>query len=47
MSAPYKRANRLFHPEDTVIDVNGIKIGGNSPVVVMAGPCSVEGEATC
>lgn len=45
VSAPYKRANRLFHPEDTVIDVNGIKIGGNAPVVVMAGPCSVEGEA--
>ena len=45
VSAPYKRANRLFHPEDTVIDVNGIKIGGDAPVVVMAGPCSVEGEA--
>lgn len=27
VSAPYKRANRLFHPEDTVVDVNGIKIG--------------------
>ncbi|MGN0974382.1 MAG: 3-deoxy-7-phosphoheptulonate synthase [Gemmiger sp.] len=45
VSAPYKRANRLFHPEDTVIDVNGVRIGGRSPVVVMAGPCSVEGEA--
>lgn len=44
VSAPYKRANRLFHPEDTVIDVNGIKIGGNNPVVVMAGPCSIEGR---
>lgn len=44
VSAPYKRANRLFHPEDTVVDVNGIKIGGNSPIAVMAGPCSVEGE---
>ena len=44
VSAPYKRANRLFHPEDTVIDVNGIKIGGNNPVVVMAGPCSIEGK---
>lgn len=43
VSAPYKRANRLFHPEDTVIDVNGVKIGGKSPVVVMAGPCSIEG----
>ena len=45
VSAPYKRANRLFHPEDTVVDVNGVKIGGKSPIAVMAGPCSVEGEA--
>ena len=44
VSAPYKRANRLFHPEDTVVDVNGIKIGGHAPIAVMAGPCSVEGE---
>ena len=44
VSAPYKRANRLFHPDDTVVDVNGIKIGGKSPIAVMAGPCSVEGE---
>ena len=45
VSAPYKRANRLFHPKDTVIDVRGVKIGGDAPVVVMAGPCSIEGEA--
>lgn len=45
VSAPYKRANRLFHPEDTVVDVNGVKIGGKSPIAIMAGPCSVEGEA--
>ena len=44
VSAPYKRANRLFHPADTVIDVNGVKIGGAAPFVVMAGPCSIEGE---
>ena len=44
VSAPYKRANRLFHPEDTVVDVNGTKIGGHAPIAVMAGPCSVEGE---
>lgn len=37
----YKKANRAFHPEDTIIDVNGIKIGGGN-IVVMAGPCSVE-----
>ena len=41
---PYKRANRLFHPEDTVVDVQGVKIGGNK-VQVIAGPCSVESEA--
>ncbi len=44
ISEPYKKANRRFHPEDTVIDVNGIKIGGSEPIVVIAGPCSVESE---
>lgn len=43
IAAPYKKANRLFHPEDTIIDVNGIKIGGNEKIVVIGGPCSVEG----
>lgn len=38
---PYKKANRAFHPMDTVIDVNGVKIGGGN-FVVMSGPCSVE-----
>ena len=27
VSAPYKRANRLFHPEDTVVDINGVRVG--------------------
>ena len=45
VSAPYKRANRLFHPADTVVEVNGVKIGGSAPIAVMAGPCSIEGEA--
>jgi 3-deoxy-7-phosphoheptulonate synthase len=40
---PYKRANRLFHPEDTIVEVNGHKIGSNE-FVVMAGPCAVESE---
>lgn len=44
VSAPYKLANRMFHPEDTIVDVGGVKIGGNEPIVVMAGPCSVEGD---
>lgn len=38
---PYKKANRAFHPMDTIIDVNGVKIGGGN-FVVMSGPCSVE-----
>ena len=41
---PYKKANRKFHPEDTVIDVNGVLIGGKK-LVVMAGPCSVESSS--
>ncbi len=45
IAAPYKLANRMFHPEDSIIDVDGIKIGGNEPIVVMAGPCSVEGKS--
>lgn len=41
---PYKKANRKFHPEDTIITLeNGTKIGGGS-FVYMAGPCSVESE---
>ncbi|MFA5576613.1 MAG: 3-deoxy-7-phosphoheptulonate synthase [Tissierellaceae bacterium] len=40
---PFKLANRLFHPEDTIVDVGGIKIGGGN-VSIMAGPCSVENE---
>lgn len=45
IAAPYKKANRLFHPEDSIIDVAGIKVGGNEKIVVIGGPCSVEGEA--
>ena len=40
---PYKKANRKFHPDDTVINVGGKKIGGGS-LQVIAGPCSVESE---
>jgi 3-deoxy-7-phosphoheptulonate synthase len=41
VSAPYKRASREFHPEDTIVDVNGVKIGGGHKCVI-AGPCSVD-----
>lgn len=40
---PFKRANRSFHPEDSIIDVSGVKIGGRK-LAVIAGPCSVENE---
>lgn len=40
---PYKKANRMFHPEDTIIDVAGNKIG-EGHVTAIAGPCSVESE---
>ena len=43
VSAPYKRANRLFHPADSVIDCGGVKSGGKEKIAVMAGPCSIEG----
>lgn len=44
VAAPYKKTNRLFHPEDTIIDVAGIKIGGQEKIVVIGGPCSIEGK---
>ena len=41
---PYKKANRKFHPDDTVVDVAGVKLGGGH-FAICAGPCSVETEA--
>ncbi len=38
---PFKLASRDFHPQDTLVSVNGLTIGGGQ-LVVMAGPCSVE-----
>ena len=44
VSEPFKKANRKFHPEDTIIDVgHGVLVGGGN-FQVMAGPCSVEGK---
>ncbi|MCL1917762.1 MAG: 3-deoxy-7-phosphoheptulonate synthase [Peptococcaceae bacterium] len=40
---PYKLAGRKFHPEESVFDIGGQKIGGGH-FAVMAGPCSVESE---
>lgn len=40
---PYKKANRKMHPENSVIKIGNVEIGG-SKIIVMAGPCSVESE---
>jgi 3-deoxy-7-phosphoheptulonate synthase len=44
ITKPFKLASREFRPTDTVVDLGGVRIGGTEPVVMMAGPCSVEGE---
>ena len=43
VSDPFKCCNRKFHPDDTIVDVNGVKIGGGN-FAMIAGPCSVESE---
>ena len=44
VSEPYKKANRKYHPDDSVIDMGGgVSIGGTK-IAVIAGPCSVESE---
>ena len=40
---PYKLANRAFHPDDSIIDVSGVKVGGGH-LAMIAGPCSVESK---
>ena len=44
VSEPYKLSGRRFHPDNTIITVGGIRIGGGD-LTVMAGPCSIESEA--
>lgn len=41
ITEPFKSANRKFHPDPTIVDVNGVKIGGGN-FQIIAGPCSVE-----
>jgi 3-deoxy-7-phosphoheptulonate synthase len=41
ITEPFKSANRKFHPDDTIVDINGVKIGGSN-FQIIAGPCSVE-----
>ena len=40
---PYKLASREFHPQSSIVNVNGVEIGGQK-IVIMAGPCAVESE---
>ncbi|MFA5289747.1 MAG: 3-deoxy-7-phosphoheptulonate synthase [Candidatus Izemoplasmatales bacterium] len=40
---PFKQVNRKFHPDNSIIDVSGVMIGGEN-IVVMAGPCAVESQ---
>jgi 3-deoxy-7-phosphoheptulonate synthase len=42
ISEPFKLSSRSYHPEDRIVEVKGVRIGGRAPVVIMAGPCSVE-----
>lgn len=44
VSKPYKMASRDFHPEPSVVDVTGVKFGGDNKPVIIAGPCSIETE---
>src|SRR5712671_3220124 len=41
ITEPYKRASRTFKPEDTLVNIDDVRIGGDE-VIVMAGPCSAE-----
>lgn len=43
VSEPFKQANRTFHPQDTVVEVGNVKVGGGH-FAMFAGPCSVESE---
>lgn len=38
---PYKLASRAFHPDNSIVDVSGVKVGGDN-LALIAGPCSVE-----
>lgn len=40
---PYKKANKVFHPGNSVYDIDGVQVGGGT-LTVIAGPCSVESE---
>ncbi|MFI5266681.1 MAG: 3-deoxy-7-phosphoheptulonate synthase [Chloroflexota bacterium] len=45
ISEPYKLSSRSYHAEDHIVEVKGVKIGASQPVIIMAGPCSVESRS--
>ncbi|MBQ2756146.1 MAG: 3-deoxy-7-phosphoheptulonate synthase [Oscillospiraceae bacterium] len=46
ISEPYKKVNLKFHEDPTVVDIEGVKVGGGN-FQIIAGPCSVESEQQC
>lgn len=46
ITEPYKRASRSYRPEDTIVTIGDVRIGGDE-VIVMGGPCSAETEEQC
>lgn len=44
ITAPYRQVSRAMHPQDTIVDICGQKIGVGQKIAVMAGPCSVESQ---
>ena len=45
VSEPYKKANRKYHPDDSIVDIGGGVTVGGQKLAVIAGPCSVESES--
>lgn len=45
VTEPYKKANRKYHPDDSLVDLGGGALVGGKQLAVIAGPCSVESEA--
>jgi 3-deoxy-7-phosphoheptulonate synthase len=43
VTEPFKKVNRMMHPDDTIIDIKGVQIGGDH-LTIMAGPCAVESK---
>ena len=46
ITEPYKRASRSYRPEETIVTIDDVRIGGDE-VIVMAGPCTAETEEQC